>query len=116
MNAKIAIMIMAALLVAACAVASKQMEEAWNPRLGNYTYEQAVSTYGPPAAKEVLTNSKTVATWVRGHRGTSTTVPVTNLYTGEYMYSTTVDNSYTDILTLTFDPQGVLEWWVWERN
>src|SRR5437868_4861802 len=46
----------------------------WNPRVGIYTYDQAVLDMGPPDRKEKLTDGTVVAEWLV-HRGYSYGTP-----------------------------------------
>ena len=93
-------------LAASCASAKRQMEQTWNPRLGVYTYAAAVSSMGPPAAKEQLGDG-VVATWTFQQQ----TMAESYVLTGLPAYRT-----LTDRLTLTFDANNVLRQWSWQRQ
>ena len=103
------------ILLVACTAAPKEMKQLWNPRIGNYSYDQAVSENGVPATKATLDNGKTEATWTRevttkrvasGRRGSR----------GRNRGVRQVDFSHTENLTLRFDANGMLESWNWEER
>ncbi|HTX22922.1 MAG TPA: hypothetical protein VMD27_13820 [Candidatus Aquilonibacter sp.] len=51
---------LAALMLAGCA--TEQID--WTPRIGHYTYSQAVKDYGPPDKSAKLSDGSTVAEWM----------------------------------------------------
>lgn len=55
-----------ALMFSGCAT-TKKID--WNSRVGNYTYDQAVTELGPPDKQTTLSDGKTVADWVSHRRG-----------------------------------------------
>ena len=90
----------------------------WNARVGVYTYDQAVTDYGPPDRQAKLTDGKTVAKWIT-HRGGGTSIGVgTGFFSGGYGGGSalgmgvgqSVGNS-DRILTLTFGTNNVLSTW-----
>jgi hypothetical protein len=54
----------------------------WNARVGTYTYDQAVTELGPPDKVAKLSDGKTVADWVTGHRSGSSFSFGTGMYGG----------------------------------
>ena len=41
----------------------------WNSRVGNYTYDDAVTQLGPPDKQAKLSGGKTVAEWIKHREG-----------------------------------------------
>jgi len=41
----------------------------WNQRVGTYTYDEAVTEFGPPDKSAQLNDGKTVAEWVKRNSG-----------------------------------------------
>ena len=86
----------------------------WNSRVGNYTFDQAVSEFGPPDRQAKLSDGKTVAEWVT-QRGGGTSV---GFGTGFYNRGAavgvgeSVGPSYSDhVLKLTFGTDNKLVFW-----
>ena len=100
--------LVAALLLAGCATHRVD----WNARVGNYTFDQAVTEYGPPDKQAHLSDGKLVAEWVSRHSSGSVAVG-----TGFYGYPGGVGivqsspNYYESILRLTFNTNNVLTAW-----
>jgi len=103
--------LLAALLLFGCATLDSRLHEKWDPRLGNYTYDQAVLDYGPPAQEQTVSSGEKVAVW---HR-TSTPQSVTtyNSYTHQ-AYTQTGPSDFT--MKLTFGPSGILTSWHYENH
>ena len=85
----------------------------WNSRIGNYTYDQAVTDLGPPDKTAKLSDGKTVADWVTHRHGSGLSFGVgTGFYSGgSTAVGTGVGTStgYSDrVLRLTFGPDGKL--------
>ena len=85
----------------------------WNSRIGNYTYDQAVTDLGPPDKTAKLSDGKTVADWIKHSHGGGMSFGVgTGFYTGgNTAVGTGVGTStgYSDrVLRLTFGPDGKL--------
>src|SRR6266446_992461 len=88
----------------------------WSPRVGNYTYDQAVLELGPPERYANLKDGTTVAEWLTRRGYTHAYSP---FYYGYYpgwcgpYYSTYVDtySSPDYFLRLTFGPDGKLKAW-----
>jgi hypothetical protein len=91
----------------------------WEPRIGNYTYDQAVLELGPPDKAAHLTDGTLVADWfTRGRAGPQLSF---GLGTGFYGRRSAVSVGQSigtspppQYLRLTFDPQGMLI--SWRRN
>ncbi len=42
-----------------------KLNDTWSARIGNYTYSETITQFGPPDKKETLDNDSLVATWIR---------------------------------------------------
>ena len=84
----------------------------WNSRIGNYTYDQAVTELGPPDKMAQLSDGKTVADWIKHSHGGGMSFGVgTGFYGSHSAVGTGVGTStgYPDrVLRLTFGPDGKL--------
>jgi len=85
----------------------------WNSRVGNYTYDQAVTELGPPDKMAKLSDGTTVADWIKHSHGGGMSFGVgTGFYSGGgTAVGTGVGTStgYPDrVLRLTFGPDGKL--------
>ena len=87
----------------------------WASRVGNYTYDQAVTEMGPPANSAKLTDGTMVADWLTW-RGRSHSYITSGYSSGYYYpgpmwqsYSTTTGPDY--YMRLTFGPNGQLNAW-----
>ncbi len=89
----------------------------WNSRVGTYTFDQAVTDFGPPDKQAKLSDGKTVAEWIT-HRSGGTGLSVgTGFYTGGVGVGVgqSVGSGYSDkVLTLTFGTNSVLA--AWSKN
>lgn len=86
----------------------------WNSRIGNYTYDQAVTDLGPPDKTAKLSDGTIVADWVKHSHGGGLSFGVgTGFYSGGgTAVGTGVGTStgYPDqVLRLTFGPDGKLQ-------
>jgi hypothetical protein len=73
-----------------CTSAAKKKEAYWNSQIGVAKYDDVVSTLGPPAAKEKLSDGSIIAKWVR-----------TSYITAGYY-------SWTEELIMRFSSSGIL--------
>ena len=84
----------------------------WNSRVGNYTYDQAVTDLGPPDKTAKLSDGRTVADWIKHSNGGGMSFGVgTGFYGGGSAVGTGVSTSsgYPDrVLRLTFGTDGKL--------
>jgi hypothetical protein len=84
----------------------------WNSRIGNYTYDQAVTELGPPDRTAKLSDGQTVADWIQHYSGGGMSFGVgTSHYGNGSAVGTGVSTStgYRDrVLRLTFGPDGKL--------
>ena len=84
----------------------------WNSRIGNYTYDQAVTDLGPPDKMAKLNDGKTVADWITHSHGGGLSFGVgTGFYGSGSAVGTGVGTStgYPDhVLRLTFGPDSKL--------
>jgi hypothetical protein len=107
------LMALLALMFSGCAT-TKKVD--WNSRVGNYTYDQAVTELGPPDKQTTLSDGKTVADWVSHSRGgASLGFGVGSFGRSGGMgvgVSQPVGSSYNDrVLRLTFGPDKKLVSW-----
>ena len=89
----------------------------WNSRIGNYTFDQAVTELGPPDKQARLSDGKTVAEWITRRSGGSGFTVGTGLYGGGagVGMSHSVGQGYSDkVLNLTFDATNKLA--AWSKN
>lgn len=83
----------------------------WNSRVGTYTFNQAVTDFGPPDKETTLSDGKLVAQWITHRYGGSSFSVGTGFYTGPAGVGVghTTGSAYPDrILTLTFGTNQVL--------
>ena len=83
----------------------------WNSRVGTYTFDQAVTDFGPPDKQTTLSDGKLVAQWITHRNGGSSFSVGTGFYTGGVGVGVgqTTGSAYPDrILTLTFGTNQVL--------
>lgn len=86
----------------------------WNTRVGNFTFDQAITELGPPDKQAKLSTGQTVAEWIsRYSTGNNVTIG-----TGFYGYPGSVGyvqslgpNTYESRLRLTFTTNNVLTAW-----
>jgi hypothetical protein len=86
----------------------------WNSRVGTYTFDQAVTDFGPPDKQTTLSDGKLVAQWITHRNGGSSFSVGTGFYTGGVGVGVgqTTGSAYPDrILTLTFGADGKLVTW-----
>ena len=86
----------------------------WNNRIGNYTFDQAVTELGPPDKQARLSDGKTVAEWITHRNGGSGFSVGTGFYGGGVGVgmSHSVGQGYSDkVLNLTFDADNKLATW-----
>jgi hypothetical protein len=86
----------------------------WNSRVGNYTFDQAVTELGPPDKQAKLSDGKTVAEWITHRNGGSGLSVGTGFYGGGVGVgmSHSVGQGYRDrVLNLTFDADNKLASW-----
>jgi hypothetical protein len=104
-----AILALAIFIVAGCATPIN-----WQARVGVYTYDQAVTDYGPPMAFATLSDHSTVAEWMT-ERGSVVTPGPYPYYGRGYWgpgwggYSSSYFPAH--FLRLTFAPDGKLKAW-----
>ena len=101
--------VLLALLIAGC---STTPPVDWDKRVGTYTFDQAVTDYGPPDKSAKLSDGSTVAEWMTSRGGTIISGPPFYPYGPYYtapiapIYSETRLPSY--YLRLIFDANGRL--------
>lgn len=101
-----------ALVLAGCATAPKIN---WQARVGSYTYDQAVTDFGPPDKSAKLSDGAVVAQWQQQPAQTIVTPapyfvpPYPNYYYGPFAPTYTATRFPGSYLRLTFGPDGRLE-------
>lgn len=109
--ARAVLIMLAAFLLAGCATPIN-----WQARVGVYTYDQAVTDYGPPMAFATLSDRSTVAEWMTD-RGAVVVTPGPYPYYGRGYWGPAYGGGYTattfpaHFLRLTFAPDGKLKAW-----
>jgi hypothetical protein len=110
-GAKWLVLALVVLVLAGCATPRID----WSARVGNYTYDQAITELGPPDKSARLTDGTVVADWLERHAQTVVAPepyflppgcyfgPLTPMYTETYY-----PGCY---LRLTFGPDGKLKAW-----
>jgi hypothetical protein len=90
----------------------------WDSRVGNFTYDQAVTELGPPDKQAKLSDGKTVAEWITHHGGGSGLSIGTGFFSGGggsgvgVGAGQSIGSGYSDkILKLTFGPDHELAAW-----
>jgi hypothetical protein len=86
----------------------------WQARVGVYSYDQAVTDYGPPDRSAKLSDGTTVAQWMTA-RGQTIVTPQPYIYGpgyyGPVMTTYTTTSFPAEYLQLTFAPDGKLKAW-----
>lgn len=106
--------IVLALFIAGCAT---KPQTDWNSRVGNFTYDQAVTELGPPTAETKLSDGQRVADWVVGRTGStgfSFGVGSFGRHTGVGVSQGFGTGPQDKILRLTFGADGNMA--SWKRN
>ena len=88
----------------------------WNARIGSYTYDQAVTEFGPPDKQAKLSDGKLVAEWISRYSSGSSVVVGTGFYgsPGGVGVVQTTPSYYESKLRLTFATNNVLT--AWSKN
>jgi hypothetical protein len=110
MNAnRLKIFLLAAGLLAGCA--TQRID--WNARVGSYTFDQAVTDFGPPDKQAKLSDGRLVAEWISRYYNSSSVVVGTGFYgyPGGVGIVQTTPNYYESKLRLTFATNNVLAAW-----
>jgi hypothetical protein len=107
--------ILALLVILMTGCATQRVD--WTARVGNYSYDQAVLDYGPPAREARLTDGTRVVEWQTQRGYTEAYYPPYYSYGyrhrwGWYAPPMPMISSTPDVfLRLTFDPAGKLVAW-----
>jgi len=107
----LSILILAAAFITGCQT-TKPVD--WNTRIGNYTFDHAVTELGPPDKQAKLSDGKTVAEWITHRSGGSGLSVGTGFFGGGVGVgmSHSVGQGYRDrVLNLTFDTDNKLASW-----
>jgi hypothetical protein len=103
--------LMSSWLVAGCASTPKAD---WNSRIGNFTYDQAVTEMGPPDKSTRLSDGVTVAEWFIKHNSNISFGVGTGFYgsgTGVGVGQAVGTSTSGQYLDLTFGTDGKLAKW-----
>jgi hypothetical protein len=112
--AKFSLFIIVALVAAFIAGCQTTKPVDWNSRVGNYTFDQAVTELGPPDKQAKLSDGKTVAEWITRRNGGSGLSVGTGFFGGGVGVgmSHSVGQGYSDkVLKLTFGTDNKLASW-----
>lgn len=97
-----------ALILAGCATA--QMN--WDSKVGQMTYDQAVSELGRPAGEKKLADGRTVAEWISRFPSAATGMDNDFRYHSASFGSEAAGaGSYESKLSFTFDTNNILTGW-----
>ena len=104
-----ALVIVLAILFAGCA--THRID--WNSRIGNYTFDQAVTELGPPDKQAKLSDGSLVTEWVSRYYNGGTAVVGAGYYgyPGGVGVVSTPPSYYESKLRLTFGTNHVLTAW-----
>ena len=84
----------------------------WNSRVGNYTYDQAITELGRPDRQAKLSDGKTLYKWyVRPNVGSGPNTGMSHYGDTGFSTSQTAGSSNNHMLQLTFGPDGKLAAW-----
>ena|ERR1035437_8981485 len=89
----------------------------WGSRLGNYTFDQAVTEFGPPDKQAKLSDGKTIAEWITRYNNGGTMMVGSGFYGrpgGVGFVQTTGPSYYESKLRLTFNTNNILA--AWSKN
>jgi hypothetical protein len=90
---------------AGCTSICKKMDDKWKPRVGAFTYQQAMDELGPPSGKDV-TGGNVTAVWRWTHTGSF----------NSGAYGGTIVVHHNRRLLLKFGSGNVLESYRFDRN
>ena len=83
----------------------------WEGRYGQYSYEDAVTEFGPADSKETLSSGVTVAVWKKRITVGSGGATATRKFDGSYHIDDNPRRNYTVSTILSFDKAGKLQSW-----
>jgi len=88
----------------------------WNSRIGNYTYDQAVTDLGPPDKQAKLTDGRLVAEWISRYYNGGTAIVGGGYYgyPGPVGVIQTPPSYFESSLRLTFGTNHLLT--AWSKN
>ena len=107
------VLALAMLILTACQTTPKVD---WNSRIGNYTYDQAVTELGPPDKSAKLSDGNRVAEWVHHSAGSSVSFGAGSGFYGSHSsvgvgQSMTVPTAHDHVFRLVFGPDDKLSSW-----
>lgn len=83
----------------------------WASRVGNYTYDQSISEFGPPDKMAMLSDESKVAEWAT-YRGSGMSVGLgTGIGPVGAGIGVPLGGNRVRTMRLTFGPDGVLQSW-----
>ena len=85
----------------------------WNVRVGGYTFDQAVTEFGPPDKQAKLSDGRLVGEWITRYYSSTSVAVGTGFYgyPGSVGFVQTMPNYYESKLRLTFGTNNVLDAW-----
>ena len=85
----------------------------WNARVGSYTFDQAVTDFGPPDKQAKLSDGRLVAEWITRYSNGGSVVVGTGFYgyPGGVGIVQTTPSYYESRLRLTFATNNILAAW-----
>jgi hypothetical protein len=113
-NFNLSAVLAALLLIVGCAT-TKHVD--WNARIGNFTFDQAVTELGPPDKQAKLSDGQSVAEWVTRHYNGGSVAVSGGMgygYGGGGYVQSFGPNTYETSLRLTFTTNNVLA--AWKKN
>lgn len=113
MKVNAAVKFIAGLVLAMVAVGCATHRIDWNSRIGNYTFDQAITEFGPPDKQAHMSDGRLVAEWVSRYSGGGTAVVGAGFYgyPGGVGVIQTTPSYYESRLRLTFGTNNMLAAW-----
>jgi hypothetical protein len=113
MNTNVALKLFLSLAVAVLFAGCVTHRIDWNARVGSYTFDQAVTDFGPPDKQAKLSDGKLVAEWVTRYNSGGSVVVGAGFYgyPGGGGIIQTTPSYYESKLRLTFTTNNVLAAW-----
>ena len=83
----------------------------WAPRVGHYTYDQAINELGPPDKSATTTDGKMVCDWLMVRGSQNSYIIGSGFYGPDYIGPTQIYTPPDAYLRLIFGTNAVLEGW-----
>ena len=113
-NSALTILVFAAAAILFAGCATHRID--WKARVGNYTFDQAITEFGPPDKQAKLSDGKLVAEWITRYSGGGIVAVGTGYYRypGSVGFVQTTPSYYESKLRLTFTTNHTLA--AWSKN